>query len=108
MPTGYAPRTGAGAPRRTALHKLAACGYGKTAPCKMPLARPVPSHINSRVGAPRMRRAALVAVLLTFLALAAAQVFAALSGRADTRCVRPGGGLVFLKSPPNDWSTFGT
>src|SRR5687768_15070509 len=30
----------------------------------MPLARPVPSHIPSRVGAPRMRRAALVAVLL--------------------------------------------
>src|SRR6476619_3917792 len=23
-------------------------------------------------------------------------------------CVRPGGGLDFLKSPPNDWSTFGT
>ena len=23
-------------------------------------------------------------------------------------CVRPGGGLVFLKRPPNDWSTFGT
>ena len=22
-------------------------------------------------------------------------------------CVRPGGGLVGLKSPPNDWSTFG-
>src|SRR5207245_10505429 len=23
-------------------------------------------------------------------------------------CVRPGGGLVFLKRPPNVWSTFGT
>jgi hypothetical protein len=23
-------------------------------------------------------------------------------------CARPGGGLDFLNSPPNDWSTFGT